>query len=160
MKLIELTNSRRKLVFFLMGGEKSEYDIRRHLSTVTTTWVNKVLETLNHSGVILNRMSEDNEKMFSLNKENIVIRRTTDKFVFDFFYIIAILIVSFIMSIFVVSIQFLFGSLFTVILISVFMGYRLFRTPDMKKVFYKKTEKGSKSILPEAPETIQTPNHE
>jgi len=148
--LAEIKNSKRKITIHLLKKtecEKKEIkDIFKGAKTVQ--WINRILNEMNHSGLILYRTGEKGEELIRLDKTKIVVKRATDKFKPDLVYMLLILAFSitiptitrpFLVPYISLSlISFMMGSVFSVMMIVVYFAYKIFKTPETMQFFYKR----------------------
>jgi len=137
--LIELKNSKKKLIDFLWRKERSIYDIRKNLN-VSQRRVNQIVTELNDIGILMHH-NVNYTKFFRLERNKISVKHETDKFRSDVAFLIGALVVSIILSSYVFfSFWFMGGATFSVMVIFGLTLYKIFKTTDVTRYFYKPTK--------------------
>ena len=140
-KLVELKESKRKLVLLLMDGEKTTYEIKEKLG-ISKSWLSEISKELNDNGVIEWGTDERGYNTLRLNKNKIKTEHTRDKFIPDFTILSIAILISLFVSFFTV-IEVFFGSLLVSIFMFCWFLYKVLRNPDYIKIFYMKAIENS-----------------
>lgn len=150
MEIVKLESNKRKLVTFLEGGEKPLYEIVEHMKApdknsdgITKQGTYKLIDSLNPNGLVSFRYNNDGEKVIRLNKENMVTKYSSDKFLPHVIVTGLALMASLFIGLFI-SKWFFLGTSFVIVPFFVYLSYQIFRTAKMKEYFYKKTKKPKK----------------
>ena len=139
--LVELQNSKKKLIDFLWRKEKSIYDIRKNLN-ISQRRVNQIVTELNHAGLFMFHDNNDGVRMVKLEKDNIIVKHETEKFIPDLSLMLVILALSAITSAFILfSYKVLLWGIFSTGMMFIYILYKIFRTPDITRFFYKTARK-------------------
>jgi len=133
----EIADSKRKLVLYLMGGEKSNYDIREHLK-LTKGRISQLTTEMNEAGLLLFHNDKHGDRMVKLNKDNLMTEHSSDMYIPDVIFTILTLLLAVVISVFS-PIWFLFGALFATILTFFRIFWKILRHPDYVKFFQKAT---------------------
>lgn len=147
--LVEITNSKRKVISHLMRKKECTRQELRDIfgKSITRQWFHQMIDGLNHEGVLLSRTGKMGEDLVTLDRTKIITRRETDRFksdlilmavvmgiclmiTFAFVYTVVIIITS--------AIMFMVGSAFSLFLVTLYITYKVFRTSDVVRYFYKK----------------------
>ncbi len=147
MVLVKLEGNKKKLIDFLMEGEKPFYEVAEYFKSlpkkegggISKQAVSKMVHTLNPAGLISFRTNEYGEKMVILNEKKLITKYASDRFIPHIIMITVSLPVMFIVSLFT-SIWFFYGSASIIAPIFIYISYLIFRTSKMKDYFYEKSE--------------------
>ncbi len=137
MSHVELVHSKKRLILYLAKqNSKPMYKIRNHLK-ITNRRVNKICEDLNHAGILSFRTDNNGDKNVILDTKKIITKYERNKFVPDLIFLAVILSVGSIIAL-LTSITFGVGVLFSITALLGWILFKTAKTPDMKKIYYKK----------------------
>lgn len=134
--LTELTNSKKNLVDFCWKKERSMPELRKKLN-VSNRRVEQIVSELNDSGILMYH-SISGIRHFDLKHKKIIVKHETSKFLPYLYVMLFGTILSIMSSMFIIySYKFLMGSISMMGIMLIFLIYKIFKTPDVTRYFYK-----------------------
>lgn len=131
----ECFDTEKKIILALDGIEEMNMSELARRTKLSKPWIKQKINTMNHMSILLRRETTY-ETMIRLNRKNIKIKFSTDRFRKPLTYLVALTILCALFgSIVLKSYEFIAGSLTSSIPVGLGIIYTIFSEKDEKKVF-------------------------